>query len=276
MCLGWGRGVKEEEAAVLCAFQWRTWLVWIWGMDGLCYDVLLKTRMGVCSRYAASQVMHATLTKEGRYDREECPRGDLEVVDLGVVCLLAVQDDDVAVPGGRGWKGVPAVLVVVRGDELAESGERLEAAAWFAASLEDEGGDGDVDAVGEVGGVVGGEGSRVEDDGAFWRGETVGEDGGRPCEGGGGALGGGGGACGGRELWECGEGANGAETEVVLDAGAELCEVGECTCEIVGLGAVGDGGVGGGREGGDVVVVVVRVHGAWGGYLARRGGRARN
>lgn len=76
-------------------------------------------------------------------------------------------DDEVAVPGGRGWKRVPAVLVLVRGDELTQGCEGLEAVAWFAASLEDEGRDGYVDAVGEVGGIVGGEGSRVDDDGAF-------------------------------------------------------------------------------------------------------------
>ena len=82
-------------------------------MEGLCYQVILKTGMGLCSCYAAPQVMDATLTEEGRQYGEEGPRGDLEVVDVRVVCLVAVHDDDVTVPGGGGREGVPAVLVVV-------------------------------------------------------------------------------------------------------------------------------------------------------------------
>lgn len=42
--------------------------------------------------------MHVTCTKERREDGEESPGGDLEVVDVGVVRFLAMDEDDVAVP----------------------------------------------------------------------------------------------------------------------------------------------------------------------------------
>ena len=137
-----------------------------------------------------------------------------------------------------------------------------------------------------MGGVVGGEGARVDDDGAGGRGETVGEDAGVPRAVGGargGAVYGGRGvrgACGGRELGEGGEGAYGPETEVVLHARAEAGEVGECAGEIVGLAAVGDGGVAARVEGGELVVRV-GLHGGGGGagrggYFIFAGGRVRN
>ena len=183
-----------------------------------------------------------------------------------------MHDDDVAVPGGRGRQGVPAVLVMVGGDELAERGERLEAAARLARALEDEGGDGDVDAVDKVRRVVCGEGARVEDEGVAWRGEGVCEDVWLPGGGGDRELGNGrvvGGVVGrGRGRGgpgERGEGAYGAEAEVVVYAGAEAGKVGECALEVVGVD------VGGGEEGKVELVVVVGVgrHCA----LGRSGGR---
>lgn len=132
--------------------------------------------MRLCGCDAAPQVMDATLTEESGYDGEESPGGDLEISDFRFVCFFAMYDHDVTVPGWGGWECVPVMFVVVRGDELAKCGEGLESAAWFATSLEDEGWDGDVDAVDDVGGVVCREGSRVDDDGTLWCGETVGED----------------------------------------------------------------------------------------------------
>ena len=147
------------------------------------------------------------------------------------------------------------MLVLVRGDELAQSSEGLEGVARFAASLEDEGRDSDVDTVEKVGGVVGREGPSVEEDGVTWRGETEGQDVWAPC----------GGVYGdvlarifivggrGRRPWERGEGAYWAETEVALHAGAELGEVGERARKVVV-------GVGGGVDGeGKVELLVVVV-----------------
>lgn len=79
-----------EEAAALCAPQGGFRVVRIWRMEGLCYEVIPKSRMSMRGCDAASQVVYAILTEERGEDGEKSPGGDLEIVDVGVVGFLAV------------------------------------------------------------------------------------------------------------------------------------------------------------------------------------------
>lgn len=89
-----------EETHVLCAAERWFCVAGIWRMEGLRDEVIFEAIVGVSGCDAASQVMDATVTEEGRNDGEESPGGDLRVVDFGLVGFFAVDDDEVAVPGG--------------------------------------------------------------------------------------------------------------------------------------------------------------------------------
>ena len=87
---------------------------------------------------------------------------------------LVIVHDDVGVPGtARSHEEIPVAARLVCCDELAQGVYRWEPASWSAATLEDERRDGDVHAVAEMEGLVGGEYAGIDEEGLPGGGEAM-------------------------------------------------------------------------------------------------------
>jgi len=145
-------GIKLEEATTL--FQATISCLWWRGIDvkakvelSTRYHQMLEIWMLSSCGNAAFQVINASVGKERYEYGYQRPGGDADIV-LVLGIHFVIVDDYVTVPWAVcSQELVPGLLAAVRGDELTESIEGLEATSWLATPFENERGDGDVDAV---------------------------------------------------------------------------------------------------------------------------------
>lgn len=140
---------------------WRLWRGTVW-----CSNKFLQVGMGASSEHSTFEKICPTTNEEWRYDGQEGPGDDLCVWSFLWVHLLVIYDH-VAIPGtSGGHEVIPNVSAGICSDELTEGIDGTKTSTRFSRTLENQRGDGEVDARFYVTAEKGSERASVDEEGA--------------------------------------------------------------------------------------------------------------